>query len=152
MTAAWQNGPAHVTAEDFAALGRASPWRWDTLRFTLHWTGTGAAEPAEPVRAWLRRPSDLRVETLDGEQTLTLEPGTQSGHVETLSGLGVGRLRGSGRGDLKVDVVVTTPTDLTGEERELLERLAELRGEETVHGAPQPKGVFARLRENLKNL
>ena len=94
----------------------------------------------------------LTLETLDGTQTVTLEPGTQSGHVETLPGLGVGRLRGSGRGDLKVDVVVTTPTDLTEEERELLERLAELRGEETVHGAPQPKGVFARLRENLKNL
>lgn len=71
MTAAWQNGPAHVTAEDFAALCRSSPWRWDTLRFTLHWTGTGAAEPAEPVRAWLRRPSDLRVETLDGEPLYT---------------------------------------------------------------------------------
>ncbi|MGW5854622.1 MULTISPECIES: molecular chaperone DnaJ [Micrococcus] len=96
--------------------------------------------------------TSITLDTLDGKQSVTLEPGTQSGHVETLHGLGVGRLRGSGRGDLKVDVVVTTPTDITGEERELLTRLAEIRGEDVVHGAPQQRGVFARLRENLKNL
>lgn len=94
----------------------------------------------------------ITLETLDGPQELTIEPGTQSGHVVTLPGLGVGRLRGSGRGDLKVDVVVTTPTDVTAEERELLERLAQLRGEDVVHGAPKNKGMFARLRENLKSL
>ncbi|MDO5634449.1 MAG: molecular chaperone DnaJ [Micrococcus sp.] len=90
--------------------------------------------------------------TFDGEQTFTLDPGTQSGHVEVLRELGAGKLRGQGRGDLRVNVLVATPTDLTGEQRELLERLAALRGEEIVHGAPQHKGVFARLRENLKNL
>ena len=34
-----------------------------------------------------------------------------------------------GRGDLYVTLHVVTPTDLSREERELLERLAELRGE-----------------------
>ena len=52
----------------------------------------------------------------------------------------------------EVDVVVTTPTDLDDEQRELLERLAELRGEEVVHGTPPARGMFARLRENLRNL
>ncbi|UBH23818.1 molecular chaperone DnaJ [Micrococcus porci] len=97
--------------------------------------------------------TSVTLETLDGPQEVDIEPGTQSGHVETLRGLGVGRLRGAGRGDLKVDVVVTTPTDVTDEQRALLEQLAGLRGEEVVHGAPpQSKGMFARLRENLKNL
>ncbi len=51
-------------ADAFAALARSSPWRWTTLRFTVSW-------PADPwrtgeVRAWLRRPDSLRVESLDG--------------------------------------------------------------------------------------
>ena len=94
----------------------------------------------------------VTLDTLDGKQSVSLDPGVQSGHVEVLHGLGVGRLRGQGRGDLKVDVVVTTPTDLDDEQRQLLERLAEVRGEEVVHGAPQARGMFARLRENLRNL
>ena len=52
------------SADSFAALARSSPWRWSTLRFTVDWPGdqwrTGA------VRAWLRRPDALRVETVEG--------------------------------------------------------------------------------------
>jgi hypothetical protein len=52
------------TADDFRALARSSPWLWTTLRFTVRWSleahGTSA------VRAWLRRPDRLRVETVDG--------------------------------------------------------------------------------------
>lgn len=54
------------TADAFAALARSSPWRWRTLRFTVSWTGPHPTWP-EPVRAWLRRPDDLRVETLPGD-------------------------------------------------------------------------------------
>lgn len=51
----------------FRRLCRSSPWRWQTLRFEASWYGPDqqAAEPAR-VRAWLRRPNALRVETLDG--------------------------------------------------------------------------------------
>jgi hypothetical protein len=52
------------TAETFTALARSSPWRWSTLRFTARGL-PDAGFP--PVRAWLRRPDRLRVETLDGE-------------------------------------------------------------------------------------
>jgi hypothetical protein len=53
------------SAESFAALARSSPWRWSTLRFT--WSPQGGLRPDSPVRAWLRRPDRLRVETLDGD-------------------------------------------------------------------------------------
>ncbi len=53
------------TPEDFRALARSSPWRWTTLRFTASWSGPWVLSP--PVRAWVRRPDRLRVETLDGE-------------------------------------------------------------------------------------
>ena len=73
MSVPWQTRSAHpdVSEATFAALCRSSPWRWDTLRFSLHWVGGGDTTPAEPVRAWLRRPSDLRVETLHGEPLYT---------------------------------------------------------------------------------
>ena len=51
--------------DSFAALARSSPWRWSTLRFTARWPGDRYR--TEALRAWLRRPDDLRVETLDGE-------------------------------------------------------------------------------------
>ena len=51
--------------EDFRALARSSPWRWSTLRFTARWAGPWV--PSVPVRAWLRRPDRLRVETPAGE-------------------------------------------------------------------------------------
>lgn len=51
--------------DTFTALARSSPWRWSTLRFTVRWPGDPWHTTA--VRAWLRRPDALRVETLDGE-------------------------------------------------------------------------------------
>jgi hypothetical protein len=53
------------SAEDFRALARSSPWRWSTLRFTASWSGPWV--PSGEVRAWLRRPDRLRVETPGGE-------------------------------------------------------------------------------------
>lgn len=73
MSAPWDSRPARVTvpANQFAALCRSSPWRWDTLQFTLHWTERDNQPAALPVRAWIRRPSDLRVETLQGKLLYT---------------------------------------------------------------------------------
>ncbi|MDN5853860.1 MAG: hypothetical protein L0K86_13635 [Actinomycetia bacterium] len=52
------------STSDFAALARSSPWRWSTLRFTARWQG----DPwrTQELRAWLRRPDRLRVETVGG--------------------------------------------------------------------------------------
>lgn len=89
--------------------------------------------------------------TLDGEQELDIDAGAQSGQVITLRGLGVTHLRGSGRGDLVVHVDVTTPRNLDDEQRDLLLRLAVLRGEERPEGrlATHGSGLFGRLKEAL---
>ena len=84
------SGGAHTRpvpdADAFRALARSSPWRWTTLRFTVRWPGHPVR--TEPVRAWLRRPDRLRVETLDGELLQVVrERGTQVG----LLGPGGGR-------------------------------------------------------------
>jgi hypothetical protein len=70
--------------ESFAALARSSPWLWSTLRFTVR---RGRDERrAETLRAWLRRPDLLRVETLDGGLVqIVREPSAAVG-VLTLDG------------------------------------------------------------------
>ncbi|WP_309079779.1 molecular chaperone DnaJ [Zhihengliuella sp.] len=94
--------------------------------------------------------ADMKLDTFDGEQDITVEPGTQSGQTIRLRELGVPRLRGSGRGDLIVTLQVETPTKLTDEERELIEKLAELRGEVVAEGRLAERGgMFSRLFEKL---
>jgi molecular chaperone DnaJ len=87
-------------------------------------------------------------ETLDDERDLTVAPGTQTGAVLHLKGLGVPRLRGRGRGDLYVHVVVDTPADLDDAQRSLLTALAEARGEH-LESAPPADGLFSKLRSAL---
>jgi molecular chaperone DnaJ len=98
----------------------------------------------------------VKLETLDGAETLSVEPGTQSGEVLTLRARGVPHLsRGVGRGDLHVHLVVETPERVDGEQERLLRELAKLRGEEqpeftvdTDNGSGG--GLFSRLRDAFK--
>jgi molecular chaperone DnaJ len=91
--------------------------------------------------------TETDVETLDGPQHLTIGPGTQHGHIERIRNLGVPHLRGRGRGDFYVHVLVATPTDLSPEQDELLRQFAASRGEEvSAPGAGGGEGVFSRLR------
>lgn len=90
----------------------------------------------------------------DGPETVGVDiaTGAQSGDVITVRGEGVPRLRGSGRGDLFVQVLVETPGQLDDEQRELLHRLAVLRDEERPEarlGATQ-KSVFGRIKDAFR--
>lgn len=87
------------------------------------------------------------LETFDGEQELHIEPGTQTGSVKRFRGFGVPHLQGRGRGDLLVQLIVETPTDLTDEESALLARFAELRGHDIT---PPEHGLLAKLRGAFK--
>jgi molecular chaperone DnaJ len=85
----------------------------------------------------------IPVPTLDGDEDITIKPGTQSGEVIRLRGKGMPRLGGGGsRGELVVLLVVKTPTELGEEEVELLERFAQLR-EESVGG----RGFIDKIKE-----
>jgi molecular chaperone DnaJ len=91
--------------------------------------------------------TEAEVETLEGIHRLTIAPGTNHGHVERVRGAGVPHLRGRGRGDLFVHVLVETPTDLTQEQDELLRQFAASREEQvSPPGARGGEGVFSRIR------
>jgi len=85
--------------------------------------------------------------TLDGEEHIVLDPGTQTGKVYRFRGKGVPHVDGRGRGDLLVQVVVDTPTKLSKEEAELLEQFAKLRGEEIT---PVDHGLLGKIKGAFK--
>ena len=85
----------------------------------------------------------ISFETLDGDEDLVVPRGTQAGKVFRLRGRGVPHVRGRGRGDLLVQVVVDTPTDLEPEVEEALRQIAAARGEDV---APADKGFFSRIK------
>ncbi|MFN0092380.1 MAG: molecular chaperone DnaJ [Acidimicrobiales bacterium] len=85
----------------------------------------------------------LVYETLDGDTELTIRRGVQSGETFVLRGKGVPHVQGRGRGDLRIELAVETPTELSDREEKLLRELADLRGEEV---AEPEAGFFAKLR------
>ena len=103
--------------------------------------------------------TDLDLDTLEAERegttpddahvSLHVPPGTQSGTRLVATGRGVPRLRGGGRGDLGVTLLVQTPKHLDEAQRDLLRELAELRGESRAEGSVDRarKGMFDRLKD-----
>lgn len=87
--------------------------------------------------------ASLPFETLDGDETIVVPPGTQTGREIRLRGRGVPHLNGRGRGDIVVQVFVDTPTDLTRDQEALLRQFAEARGDEVD---PPAEGLISKLR------
>jgi molecular chaperone DnaJ len=89
--------------------------------------------------------ASIEVPGLDHEsEVLKVPPGTQAGAVFRLKGRGIKDLRGHRKGDMYVKVQVKTPENLNKDEKALLRRLAELRGED-------PDTVDRSLIDRLKN-
>lgn len=65
----------------------------------------------------------IEVETVDGPVTLKIPEGTQSGTEFMLRGKGVTHLRGKGRGDHLVEVIIKTPKNLSRKQKEVLKEL-----------------------------
>jgi len=65
----------------------------------------------------------IPVETVDGNVTLKIPAGTQSGTVFKLRNKGAHILQGSGRGDQLVHIIVKTPQKLSRKEKQLFEEL-----------------------------
>ena len=89
---------------------------------------------------------------LDADQgtvSVTIPAGTQSGTRIAVPGRGVPKLRGGGRGELGVTLLVQTPMKLDDEQRDLLRRFAELRDESRpeVAAAKHKGGVLNWLKE-----
>ncbi len=77
----------------------------------------------------------LPVNTVDGSEELTIPSGTQPNTVLTLPNKGVPKLGNAvTRGDHLITIKVEIPTRLTSEEKELIEKLAKIKGESIGKG------------------
>jgi molecular chaperone DnaJ len=86
----------------------------------------------------------LEVKTVDGSEEIAIAPGTQPNTVLTLENRGVPKLGNAMlRGDHLITVKVAIPTRLSAEERELLEKIAKIRGES--HGKGGIEGFLGGL-------
>jgi len=108
----------------------------DDIVSTIHLTMTQAALGAS-----------VEVPTVDGEVSVTFEPGTQPGAVVVLQRHGMPVLNGYGRGDHRVVVDVLVPRRLTDEQRRLLQQFDETSGEETY---TRDEGFFEKLKHLLR--
>jgi molecular chaperone DnaJ len=88
--------------------------------------------------------TEIRVPTLEGEHTLKVPDGTQSGTTMRIRGKGVPVLNGHGKGDLFVEVRVQTPGKLNKHQRELLQQLE---GTTRVENKPQRRTLFGKVKD-----
>ena len=95
----------------------------------------------------------LEVPTLSGQTKLTVPPGTQTGTEFRVRNEGMPELRinrqgaaveHTRRGDLRVTVVVETPSHLTKRQEELLREMAEIENKQV---SPQRKGFLDKIKD-----
>jgi len=88
--------------------------------------------------------SELKVPTFDGEHTLKVPEGTQSGTTVRIRGKGVPALNGHGKGDLFVELRVQTPSKLSKRQRELLQ---ELEGTIRIDNRPERRTLLGKMKD-----
>jgi molecular chaperone DnaJ len=89
----------------------------------------------------------ITIPTLEGDEELELEPGTQPGAIRVLRGRGMPVLQGFGRGDERVLVNVLVPRRLTDEQRRILHEFEALADEQTYD---RPERLFDRLKSAFR--
>lgn len=94
---------------------------------------------------------ELEVPTLDGRVNLKIPAETQTGKQFRLRGKGVNvtQVRGGGTGDLYCRVIVETPVNLTGKQKDLLREFASQTNEKQ---RPQQTGWFDRVKHFIDSL
>jgi molecular chaperone DnaJ len=89
---------------------------------------------------------EIAIPTVDGQETVRIEPGTQPGRMIRLRARGVPHLRQSGRGDQIVVIQVAVPEKLDAEQKELFQQLGRTLGKEIVSQTKE-KGFFDHLKD-----
>ena len=82
----------------------------------------------------------ISINTLEGMEDYDLPAGTQGGTIFTLRNRGIKNVNGRGIGNLNFTVIVDVPRKLSGEQREIIEKLAQISGEQ--YYTSKKKGFF----------
>ena len=93
--------------------------------------------------------TSIEIPTIDGGKAkIKIPTGTQSGKQFRLKGKGMPYMRGSGNGDLYVQVNTEVPVSLNKEQKELLEKFREIENEKSN---PSIKKFFQKAKNFWKN-
>jgi molecular chaperone DnaJ len=87
----------------------------------------------------------VTIPTMEGEESVQIPAGTQTGRIFRLRGRGVPHLRRGGRGDLLIVTQVAVPTKLDEHQKELFQELGKTLGKEVV--AQEERSLMDRLRD-----
>ncbi|MDO4913596.1 MAG: molecular chaperone DnaJ [Bifidobacteriaceae bacterium] len=105
---------------------------------------------------WAVLGHELSLETFDGDQKVSVPEGCQQEQTVALPGLGVGVFQNpdNKRGDLVIHFSIVIPTNLTSQEKELIESFAQSHDENAKHEvnpsrtrAESKKGFFSKLKD-----
>jgi len=87
--------------------------------------------------------AEIKIPSLEGERDFTIPSGTQSGAVFRVYGAGIHNIRGYGRGNLVINVIVDIPKHLGEREDEIIREFAKIRGEDVA--SAKKKGFFQKF-------
>jgi molecular chaperone DnaJ len=87
------------------------------------------------------RGGTIEVPTLAGTKKIKVAPGTRHGTIQRLRGEGPPKPRGKGRGDIRYRLEIAIPADLSEEQSEAVDKLAE-----TLNGSDPRAELLAKAR------
>jgi molecular chaperone DnaJ len=70
--------------------------------------------------------AEIEIPTLNGKRNITIQKGIETGEIIKIKGEGFPRLRGYGRGDQFIQIIVKTPKNLSKRQEEILKEFEEL--------------------------
>ena len=96
---------------------------------------------------------NIRVMGLNGLMDVAIPAGVQSHHKIRLTGRGIPRINGTGKGDHYLHVKISIPKSLTEDQHQQLLKFAKLIDPEDMHGdfkAHDYSSIFAKLKRKVK--
>lgn len=88
--------------------------------------------------------AEIAIQAIDGEVTLKIPEGTQSGKEIHIRGKGVPYLNDRGRGDLVVQVIVQIPRKLSKAQRDLVKQMADTLA---VDNKPTSRSLLSKMKD-----
>jgi len=140
----FQPGAGFGTIEDLLGAVFGGAFGFEVRRGPMRGQDLVHAVEISAVQAMLG--AIIQIPSHEGEREVELPPGVQHGSQFGLRGHGLPGANGGPPGDLRVVVHVLVPTDLSGEQRELAEKLEESLEPRNLRSRQDDDGFFSRVR------
>lgn len=93
---------------------------------------------------------DIKVPTIDGETKIKIPTGTQTGKIFRLKDMGIPNVRGYGKGDQLVKIVIEVPTNLSSKQKEILKTFDETLKEDNNSIMQKFLNNWSNFKEKIK--